>query len=379
MEFQVARTPFLKTLYRIQSLVDRRNTLAILGNVHLLTRDGYLQVEATNLEVSLRTRCEAEIIEPGAITLNAKMLFDVVSELPEHETVLLRTGHPETSGRDRVRLSCGRAKFELAGMPSDQFPTIPQADGAYRFLLDPGLLAEMLAKTHFAMSDDETRYALNGLFFQVSPSEVEGEGILRLVATDSHRLAMVQRQVPNLPTEERGVIIPKKAVQEIRRVLEEESQPVELIVDGNYIQLIRPEVMLVAKLVEGRFPDYRRVIPQGNPLHLRVDREQLLGVVRRMSVLSHEKSRGIRLEIDGDLMRFNTNNPEQELAEEEMAVSLEGGKSLEVGFNARYLREFLSVMEGDEVSFFMSPEDLPVLLTDPGQRGTQFVLMPMSV
>lgn len=374
MEFQVARTPFLKALYRVQSLVDRRNTKPILGNVLLETREDYLNIEATNLEVSVRTRCAAEIIEPGATTISAKTLFDVVTELPELETALVRTDH-----RDRVRLSCGRAKFELAGLPSDQFPDIPQADGAYRFVLNAGLFSEMLAKTHFSMSEDENRYALNGLFLQVSPSAVEGAGQVRLVATDSHRLALVQREVSGLPEEERGVIIPRKAVQEIRRLLEEDGQPVELIVDSNYIQLLRPEVMLVAKLVEGRFPDYRRVIPKGHPLHLAVNREQLLGVVRRMSVLSHEKSRGIRLEIEGNVMRFNTNNPEQELAEEEMQVSLEGGDSLMVGFNARYLREFLSVMEGEFVSFYMSNEELPVLLTDPGQTGTQFVLMPMSV
>ena len=374
MEFQVARNPFLKALYRVQSLVDRRNTKPILGNVLLETREDYLNIEATNMEVSVRTRCAAEIIEPGAITISAKTLFDVVTELPEMETALLRTDH-----RDRVRLSCGRARFELAGLSSEQFPEIPQADGAYRFLLDAGLFAEMLAKTHFSMSEDETRYALNGLFFQVSPSEVAGEGQVRLVATDSHRLALVQRDGVNLPQEERGVIIPRKAVQEIRRLLDEDAQPVEIIVDSNYIQLIRPEVMLVAKLVEGRFPDYRRVIPKGHPLHLVVNREQLLGVVRRMSVLSHEKSRGIRLEIENGVMRFNTNNPEQELAEEEMQVTLEGGDTLMVGFNARYLREFLSVMEGENVSFFMSNEELPVLLTDPVQLGTQFVLMPMSV
>ncbi|MBF0161183.1 MAG: DNA polymerase III subunit beta [Magnetococcales bacterium] len=375
MEIQLARNPFLKALNRIQSLVDRNSTRPILGNAHLLAQGDHLQIEATNAEVSLRTRCEAEIIEPGAITLNAKTLYEVVAELPEGELVQMRS---DPGGRDRVRLHCGRAKFELAGLPSDQFPEIPQADGDYRFTLDAGLFSEMLNKTHFAMSTDETRYALNGLFFQVSPSEVEEEGLLRVVATDSHRLALVQRYVAPLPREERGVIIPRKAVQEIRRLLEEEALPVELIVDANYIQLVRPEVMLVAKLVEGRFPDYRRVIPQGHPLHLTVNRAQLLGVVRRMSALSHEKSRGIRLEIEGGQMRFNTDTPEQELAEEEMQVTLEGGDTLTVGFNARYLREFLSVMEGEDVIFFMRNNELPVLLSDPAQLGTQFVLMPMS-
>lgn len=375
MEFQVARTPFLKTLTRIQSIADRCNIRPVLSHALLDIQEGTLTVSATNLEVSMRTHCVAEMVETGTITVNAKMLFDVVNELPETEVVVVRT-----DARGRVRIRCGRAKFDLAGLPGEQFPEIPQAEGSYRFTADASLLAEMLAKTHYAISEDENRYAMNGLLFQVVSSEVEGEGILRVVATDSHRLAMVQRYVAALPDKDREVIIPRKAVQEMRRLLEEAPEPVEMIVDEQYIQLIRPDVLLVAQLVKGRFPDYRRVIPQGHPLHLTVNRAQLLSVVRRMSVLSQEKSRGIRLEIEGGVMRFNANTPENnEEAEEEMQISLEGGESFGVGFNIRYLKEFLSVMESEHVSFFMKNEDLPVLLTDPLQLGTQFVLMPMSV
>lgn len=372
MEFQVARTPFLKTLSRAQSVADRCNIRPVLSHVLLEIQGETLKVSATNLEVSIRTQCAAETMEPGSMTVNAKLLFDVVNELPETETVLVRA-----DARGRVRIRCGRAKFDLAGLPGEQFPEIPQAEGSYRLTADAGLLAEMLAKTHYAISEDENRYAMNGLLFQVVPSE--GEGILRVVATDSHRLAMVQRQATDLPDKEREVIIPRKAVQEMRRLLEEAPGPVEMIVDEQYIQLIRPDVVLVAQLVKGRFPDYRRVIPQGHPLHLTVNRMQLLGVVRRMSVISQEKSRGIRLEIEGGVMRFNANTPDNEEAEEEMQVTLEGGESFGVGFNIRYLKEFLSVMESEQVSFFMKNEDLPVLLTDPLQLGTQFVLMPMNV
>ncbi|MBF0400256.1 MAG: DNA polymerase III subunit beta [Magnetococcales bacterium] len=370
----MARNPFLKALSRVQSVADRCNIRPVLTHVLLDVQEGFLDIAATNLEVSMQTRCAVEVIEPGTMTVSAKVLFDVINELPEAETVLVRT-----DARGRVRLSCGRAKFDLLGLPGEQFPTIPQAEGPYRLSLPAGLLAEMLAKTHFAISEDENRYAMNGLFLQVVSGEREEEGIIRAVATDGHRLAMVERSISHALTEDREVIIPRKAVQEMRRLLEEGVEVVEIILDEQYIQLIRPDVMLVAQLVKGRFPDYTRVIPQGHPLHLTVNRMQLLGVVRRMSVLANEKSRGVRLEIERGVMRFNSNNPEQEEAEEEMQVVLEGGESFGVGFNARYLREFLSVMENEHISFFVKNEELPVLLTDPAQLGTQFVLMPMSV
>ena len=378
MELHIDRDPLLKALARVQTVVERRNTMPILGNALLEAQEGegHFKISATNLEVSLRTICPATVQAPGTLTVNAKTLFEIVRELPE-ELVVLRK-----DGRNRLHLTCGRAKFELAGLPSNQFPAISEVDGDYRFTLETHVLAAMLSKTHFAMSFDENRFTLNGLFFQVTPAELtDGESALRIVATDTHRMAMTEHYLRGVPTEAKEVIIPKKAIQEMRRILEETpgDHPLEIILDNAHVQLITPEIILVSKLVEGRFPDYRQVIPQGNPLQLTVDREPLLGVVRRMSVLSHEKSRGIRLEIEGNRMQFHTNNPEQELAEEEMAVTLEGGTALTVGFNARYLKEFLMVMEGEQVLFSLKDDISPVLLITPGQTGTQFVLMPMHV
>ena len=375
MEFHIERDPLLKALSRIQTVVERRSTKPILSNALVETQEGFIKISATNQEVSLRTLSPAEIVRPGSLTVNAKTLYEVVRELPV-ETVTIRK-----DDRDRVHLSCGMAKFELAGLSPDLFPEIPQADGDDRFGVDPLVLADMLNKTHFATSFDENRFTLNGLFFQVVSSE-EGArgGTLRLVATDTHRLAMVERWVEILPANlMRELIIPRKTVQEIRRMLEEDMDTLEVILDDTYIQLVKPALHLISKLVEGRFPDYRRVIPKENPLHLTVDREALFSVVRRMSVLSHEKSRGIRLEIQGARMQFYTNNPEQELAEEEMQVALEGGDALQVGFNARYLKEFLAVMEGTSARFSLKNDESPVLLTDPDQPGTHFVLMPMRV
>jgi DNA polymerase-3 subunit beta len=377
MELHLSRDIFLKSLSRVHSVVDPRHIKVHLRNLLLQTHEDYLRIEGTNLEVSVRTRCAAEIVEGGAITVSARTLYDIVNELPSGSSLVLRA-----DSRERLRLTCGRAKFELATLPADQFPEIAQSVGDYRFAVAAGLLAEMMNKTHFAMSDDETRFVLNGVLLQVAPDAEgeEGAGKLRIVATDSHRLAAIEREVAWVPSEEREVIIPKKAVHEIRRLLDEGDQEVEVVLDSDHIQILRAEVMLIAKLVEGRYPDYRQVIPRDQPMRLTVNREELLGIVRRVSVLLVEKTRGLRLEIAEGVMHFNTNNPDQQdEAEEEMQVTLEGGDVLMVGFNARYLREFLSVMEGDQVSFLLNNEEFPVLLTDPLQLGTRFVLMPMRV
>lgn len=374
MEIQIERKPLLKALSRIQTVVGRSNTMPILSNALIESQEDRIIISSTNMTVSLQTTCPAVFVDPGSFTVNAKTLYEVVRELSE-ETIVLRKDKS-----DRLLLSCGRAKFKLAGFPCEQFPSIPQADGVYRFSMDSRVLADMFTKTHFAVSREENRPTLNGLFFQVTPATEEGEaGAIRVVATDTHRLAMVECFLPYLPAEPLGVIIPRNAVQEIRRMLETEQQPLEIILDRNYIQLVGHDVNLVSKLVEGRFPDCRRVIPMDNPLHMNVNREQLLEVVKRMSVTSNEKSRGVRLTIDHEQMQFNSNNSEQELAEEKMQVSLEGGTALTVGFNARYLKEFLAVMDGTEVRFSMKYTESPILLVDPNQPGTKFVLMPMIV
>lgn len=376
MEFNIDRAPFLRALSRLQTVVERRNTKPVLGNVLLEATPEEIILSATNLEVSLRTQCPADVVEPGSLTVNAKTLYEVIKELP-NEIIRLRK-----DARERLRLNCGRARFEMAVISADQFPQLPQPTDGFGFEVNHGLLTEMLDKTHFAVSYDETRFALNGVQLQLQAPQGEGTGsIIRMAATDTHRLAMVERILEAEPAEENlEIIIPKKAVHEVRRVLEEVTETVQIIITESHFQLIHPEVTLVSNLVEGRFPDFNRVLPKGSPFTLDVDREELLGVVKRMSVLSHEKSRGIRMEVDGQHMKFDTNNPEQEVAEEEMLVSLEGGNKLSVGFNARYLKEILSVMEGDNIRFSISDnEKLPVLVSDPTQDGTLYVLMPMRI
>ncbi|MBF0296450.1 MAG: DNA polymerase III subunit beta [Magnetococcales bacterium] len=373
MEFFIDRDPFLKVLTRIQSVVERRNTMPILGNALLEVAEGELIVSATDLEVSVRTLTPVEMVAPGALSVGARILFDVVKELPAKAIRLRADG-------ERLLLTCDRARFDLAGLPADQFPTLPQPDGEFRVSLPQPILLEMLDKTHFAMSFDETRYVLNGVFLQLTAAEIEGEpGRARMVATDTHRMAMMEKPLDGPLPEDREAIIPRKTVYEIRKLLEEDELTPELILGPTYLQLVKPELVLISKVVQGRFPDWRRVVPTANTVRLTTAREALHQVVKRISALSHEKSLGVRLQIEGQRMLINSTNPEQEMAEEEMAVAFDGEKPVTVGFNARYLREILVAMTGDSVQFAFKDDESPVLVFDPERSDALFVLMPMRV
>ncbi|MBF0109725.1 MAG: DNA polymerase III subunit beta [Magnetococcales bacterium] len=373
MEFHIQKDPFLKALSRIQTVVERRNTMTMLGTALLEATEGRIVLSATDLEVSLRTVCNAEVAWEGSMALNAKTLFEIVRELPPVDV------HLRMESETRLILRAGRARFELAGFPVAEFPKIPQAEGE-RFHFERSMLAEMFAMTHFAMSSDDSRFTLNGVLLQMSPAtEEESTPKVRMVATDTHRLAMVEKPLVKDLGELREVIIPKKAVHEMRKILDEDEESLEIIMGSAHIQFIKPELTLVSKLVQGRFPDYRRVIPAHNTLKLSMDRQELDSVVKRISVLSHEKSRGIRLHVAGSLMKISSNNPEQEAGEEEITVQFDRQDPFAIGFNARYLRDILTAMDGAEVRFMFSDDASPALVFDANRNDALFVLMPMRV
>ena len=373
MELHIDRDPLQKALARIQTVVERRNIKPILSHALLEAAGDMLTLTATDEEVSLRTTCAAEVDAEGSMAVNARTLFDIVRELPPS------TVHLRAEANNRIRLTCDRARFDLAGLPADQFPEIQPTGDGERFPFEHSLLSEMLNKTHFAMSYDDSRFSLNGVFLQFSPA---GEGSVeqvRMVATDTHRLAMVEKPIGHGMSETRELIIPKKAVHEIRRLLNEDSQPVELILGDTHMQCIKPEITLVSKLVQGRFPNFRRVIPQNNNLNLFIGRAALDSVVKRVSVLSHEKSRGIRLLVNGNVAKIFSNNPEQEAGEEEIQVSFDSDQEISIGLNARYLREILTAMEGEQVCLSLRDDQSPILLSDPEKKDAICVLMFMMV
>ncbi|MBF0369710.1 MAG: DNA polymerase III subunit beta [Magnetococcales bacterium] len=390
MDLHIDREAFLKTLSRIQTVVERRNTMPILGHTLLKAEDGFLSLSATDLEVSLKTRCPAEIESPGALAVSARKLFEIVRELPEGEARLFEDGN------QRLVVTSGEARFNLGGVPADEFPAIPEPNEEHRIPMDPATLLGMFNQTHFAISPEESRFNLNGLALQVEPAEGEGAGRMRMVATDTHRLSLVEQILDYAPPERLQVIIPRKAVTEARKLLEdvgesdsegegeqngdkeEEELSLDLVIEEKFIQFIRPGITLISKLVDGRYPNYKRVIPQDNQYRLDVDKNQLQGVVRRMSVLSNEKSRGVRIKIGKNQLKFNTNNPEQDVADEKMVAEFDG-PNISLGFNARYLLDIIHVVEGETMRFMIQEEEKSVLVLDPDRDSALFVLMPMRV
>lgn len=373
MDFHIEREIFLKTLQRVQTVVERRNTIPILGNVLLAVADNVLTLSATDLDVSLRTQCVAEVEIPGTITLGARKLYDIVRELPAATLRLYREEN------NRVVLTGGPARFVLAGMPAEEFPTLPSPEGGTRVTVPSATLAEMFELTHFAMSQDESRYTLSGTLLQILPTADEEGMLLRMVATDTHRMALVETPLQETGLEAQELILPKKGVSEARKMLTEDDQPVDLVISATHLQVIKPEITLISKLVDARFPNYQRVIPQGNKRILMVDRQQLHGLVRRMSLLSNEKTLGIMIQLTPSSLRITSTNPEQEAAEEEMEASFEGEDPMEIGFNARYLLDIVAALKGATMRIGFQDDESPCLITDPEQDHFFYVLMPMRV
>lgn len=374
MEFFINRDPLLKILGRIQSIVERRNTMPILANALLTAKEGQVAVSATDLEVSLNSVAEADVSEPGTITVAARKLFDIVRELPDEQIRIKK------DDGNRLTVTCGRARFNLVGLPGDDFPPIPEPQGAVKLSIAPADLSEMFAKTHFAMSQDETRFTLNGILLQMEPAAAKGErNLIRFVATDTHRLALVESPAPDDVNEAREAILPKKAVNEARKLLEEDDQAVELVIGQTHVHFLKPDISLVSKLVDGKFPNYQRVVPKNNDKTLSIDKEEIQGVVKRMSVLSNEKSKGIRLEIGKTKLKVTTSNPENEDAEEEMTATFNGPEDISIGFNARYMQEIFQALDGDSVQMILRDDESPVLVKDPEAEHFLFVLMPMRI
>lgn len=368
MEVKAKRAGFLATLYWTQSIVERRNTMPILANVLVEASGGNLRITATDLEVGVRGTLEAEVSQEGMVTLNARKLYEIVREAPE-ETLQLRRLENEW-----VEIRSGKSVFKVVGLDAREFPQFPRFDGEKLSAAPAGVLKEMIEKTLFAVSTDETRYNLNGVF-------VEGRegGIARMVATDGHRLALVERDLAALGLE-KGVILPRKGLAELKKVLEgSNGGVVSLGFKENMGLVVKEDVELFMRLIEGDFPDYNKVIPRDNPHLLKIEQGALHQALRRVSILSSERYKGVRMEVGKGRVAISTNNPDLGEAAEEIEVDYQG-TPLTIGFNARYLMDVLSVLgTGAEIGLTLKDEVSPSLLRQTGDDGYLYVVMPMRL
>ena len=370
MRVTIEREAILRALGRTQGVVDKRHSMAVLTNALLEAGDGKLDVIATDLEVSLRQSIAAKVIEPGRAAASARTLFEIVRESTSEEIQL------RTLENQWVEVAYGRSNFKLMGINPDEHPGMPASvrNGAKaaRVQIDAGELAEMVRKTVFAVSTDDTRSNLAGVFL----TKGQKKGTLRMVATDGHRLALIERPTGATLTE--GAILPRKGLAELGKLLPEESATVTLTISASEATIEVGDALLSLRLVEGTFPDYQKVIPESTPRELIVGRDELFQTLRRVSILSSERARGVRFKLESGSLAIVANNPDMGEASEELAVDYQGD-SMEVGFNARYLLDVLGVLpEGSRVEIGLGDELSPGVVRG-ADEGYCYVVMPMRI
>lgn len=369
MQFRIAVDELKKALSRAQGIVERRSTTPILSHVLLsATKTGGVTVTAFDLDVGVVSEHPAEVLQPGALTLSAKHLFDIVQSLSEPKLTL------EKLANQYAEISCGSARFKIVGMPPEEFPKIHDDGGASWAKLRGTTLLEMIRKTGFAISTDDTRYVLNGVLL-----EPQADGAVRMVATDGHRLCLVERPLEGTLPVKSGVIIPRKGLHELRRLLDEAPDAEgELGFSQSLAFYRRPGLTLSMRLLDGQFPEYQRVIPKPAEKSLLIAKSKLAEALKRMALLSVEKSNAVRLTLSENVLRIASRNPDLGEAQEDLEVAYDG-PAVDVAFNARYLTDVLSVLETDEVALELADEHSPGVLRPPGDRSYTAVVMPMRI
>ena len=370
MNFTLEKEVFLKGLARVQGIVEKRNTIPVLSNVLLEGADGELCLTATDLEVGMQSTYPAKIRKPGKITVSAKKLYEIIKELPDNEISF--------NAKDNcwIEVECGKAHFNIVGLSADEFPNFPKPDKADFISLSSSLCKEMVEKTFFAISQDESKYNLNGIFCQIQ----EETGQLRFVATDGHSLSMIEKPVEKTNSTElkRGVILPRKGIVELRKLAEEGDKDLQLGFMENNAVVCKEQTVIIMRLVDGEFPDYGRVIPKTNEQQAAISVDHLLHSLRRMIIVSSEKSRGVKMNLKNNILEVSSSNPELGDAREEMDIEYQGPE-LSVGFNARYLLDILQVQDQQEINIILKDNLSPGLIKPIEEDGYLAVIMPMRL
>ncbi len=365
MKFTAAREALLKPLQAVIGVVERRQTMPILSNVLIIAKDGQLSVTATDLEVELVAQTEVDAESDGEITVSGRKLLDICRALPEGCDVSI-----SLSG-EKLSVRAGRSKFNLVTLPAAEFPVVEDIKAGQRITVSQESLGRLIEKTHFSMAQQDVRYYLNGMLLET------GGKHLRAVATDGHRLALCQADLAGNDLDVQQVIVPRKGVLELQRLMSGEGD-LNIELGSNHIRIQLEGIRFTSKLIDGRFPEYDRVIPKESSNELKADRTEFKSALQRTAILSNEKYRGIRLVIRDSGVMLQAHNPEQEEAEEELAVEY-AGEDIEIGFNVNYLLDALGAVEGDDVTLSVQDSNSSCLIRQPGNDDCTFVVMPMRL
>lgn len=368
MKFAISRDALLRPLNLVAGVVERRQTLPILANVLLVVEGERLSLTGTDLEVELVVHLPLPAASDTRweVTVPARKLVDICKSLPEGAELEI------SQDEQRVIIRSGRSRFTLSTLPAGDFPAIDDVAGGMAFDVKQGDLRRLIERTSFSMAQQDVRYYLNGMLWEVRPDR------LRAVATDGHRLALCTLETELSVEEGTQVILPRKGVMEFSRLMQEDDAPVHIVIGANHFRATTGDFCFTSKLVDGKFPDYDRVVPRGSNKTIMGDREALRQAFQRASILSNEKYRGVRLQLSDELLRVIASNPEQEEAVEEVAVDYHG-EDLEIGFNVSYLLDVLNVLDGDQAKLQMSDANSSALLSEADDGDSLYVVMPMRL
>lgn len=366
MRFSLQREVLLKPLAQVVNVVERRQTLPVLANLLARVEGDLLSLTGTDLEVEMVARTRVDDAQPGETTIPARKLFEIVRALPDGSKVTI------SQNGDKVTVSAGRSRFTLASLPANDFPALDEVDATERVRVGEASLKELIERTAFAMAQQDVRYYLNGLLFDLR------DKALRCVATDGHRLALCEAVLEETVQTKRQIIVPRKGVLELQRLLEGGDRELELEMGRNHIRVKRDDVTFTSKLIDGRFPDYEAVIPIGADREVKVDREAFRASLQRAAILSNEKYRGVRIEVSPGQLKINAHNPEQEEAQEEIEADTRVD-SLVIGFNVNYLLDALSALRDEHVVVQLRDSNSSALVREASSEKCRHVVMPLRL
>jgi len=372
MKLRINKTDLLNLIGKTQNIVEKRNTMPVLINVLLDAQKDRLKIFATNLEVSLTDEAAAQILEPGKVAVSAKSIFDIVKEMPDGDVELVKQEN------NWLKISQGRSVFNIVGISPEEYPVFPTHTTKDFMEIDAKVLADMIGKTIYSVSNDETRYHLNGVYFEKKMGGSTGTSFL-MVATDGHRLSLVNRngESTDAKTTE-GVIIPRKGLSEIYKLLDNVDGRFNMAIEGSQLIVMNKNTVLMIRLIEGKYPNYRQLIPQNLSEHVSVRREDLLSSLRRVSLLSNQKSKGVTLSFTSGKLEITSNNPELGDAKEEIEVNYKG-TGLKIGFNAKYIMDVLASIDDEEINIDLKDQLSPGVMRPKADKDYTCVIMPMRI
>lgn len=365
MEFNIEKDEFVKVLQRVQGIVEKRNTMPILANVFIESEQGNITIMASDLEIFIKDICPAIVKKKGSVTVNARKLFEIIKQLSAN-SIDITVGENE-----KVTIKSGKSRFNIMGLPSKEFPAFPQTEENKLSKIDPEILRDMIDKTSFAVSTDETRYNINGFYVEKKDSKV------RIITTDGHRLSIMEKEIKGINAEKEGVILPKKGVFELRKLLDEKGDFFFGITKKS-ATMKKDSTVVNIRLIEGEFPDYNQVMPKDNDKKFTANREDFLEALKRVSILSSDKVRGIKFSLSKNKLLLSSSSPDIGDATEEFEVEY-AGSDVEIAFNSRYFIDALNVLTDEKISVELKDSLSPVVLKLIGSVEYHYVVMPMRL